>query len=319
MMGLCNAQVLAQADTILARGIEAQARLVREAKAQRDKEEREAMDAYLDELHREVHDRLRQPVRVDETIVAKGTYAEDSPVYRLVAKAVYRCIDAGVSPALLPTFSANEGAFEKSDISAQAHYDDRRGLVVLRPSHAGLSSAWASYAKAEGEDPDAKAMDILLHEIGHALRHVRMGVHYWRPYDAYPRFQEIAKAVSDYATKDHHEFCAETFAGMMQGRIYGPEIMAMYEHFGGYLPKKPTPIPSPVEKAAAPGQQAQPINVTVVVPPEAIKIEMQPGPAPVVNVAPELMIPPRETRMTVIHDEKTGRIVGSTSETRDLE
>jgi hypothetical protein len=43
----------------------------------------------------------------------------------------------------------------------------------------------------------------------------------------------IARRVSRYATANPHEFVAEVGSGLLSGRHYDPEVMALYEHFGG--------------------------------------------------------------------------------------
>src|SRR5579859_4863693 len=76
----------------------------------------------------------------------------------------------------------------------------------------------------------------------------------------------------------------------------------------GLRPAKEDP-PKPVEKAAT----QQPITINLTLPPNAIRVEMPPVPAPVVNISPELKMPARQTKTRVRRDEKTGRILETES------
>ena len=45
--------------------------------------------------------------------------------------------------------------------------------------------------------------------------------------------QETASKVSDYAKESPLEFIAETFAGLIEGKTYSNDVMALYKKYGG--------------------------------------------------------------------------------------
>lgn len=109
---------------------------------------------------------------------------------------------------------------------SMSYWKDPRAFMAR-----AAASQWFS---AAGED------HIIIHEVGHALHHRSAGE---------TRYQEIRKArltpeeadlvareVSRYGATKPVEFVAETFAGLVSGKTYPPEILNLYRKFGGPEP-----------------------------------------------------------------------------------
>lgn len=103
------------------------------------------------------------------------------------------------------------------------------------------------------------------HEVGHALHMERLKL--TRTGDVFERWNEyrdwnvlltlpsgrarsvaemreavrLAHTVSRYAATNPVEFVAEVFSGLIDGRVYAPEVMSLYKNLGGVVPLRPTP------------------------------------------------------------------------------
>lgn len=118
-----------------------------------------------------------------------------------------------------------------------AVYDPATRTIVLNQK----SSVWtdpsqliADYRSGfkSTDNPDR----IVQHEIGHGLHHAAIGdkrFEAMRGLTFGPAQADIAGQVSKYARTSYAEFVAETYAGLLDGKIYSPEVMGLYAKFGG--------------------------------------------------------------------------------------
>lgn len=81
--------------------------------------------------------------------------------------------------------------------------------------------------------------NMVVHEFGHfmdstmrANSSVGRGARWGNPFDGSTK-SVIAGKVSEYATTNNHEFVAETFAGIVGGKVYPDEVMSLYKMAGG--------------------------------------------------------------------------------------
>ena len=130
----------------------------------------------------------------------------------------------------------------------------------------------------------------ILHEVGHTLRRQPKGE------VLRDAFETVAARVSEYAKRSTDEFIAEVFSARVCGRTFDAEVMAMYEALGGqhYMPvpkRRAEPVMlvkyAPTQESLGNTENpAQPISITLVIPPEAIKVNV---------VLPDRRPPPNKT------------------------
>lgn len=247
-----------------------------------------------EEIAAQVWDQSRRaydPVNIDKSVTG--------PVVQLIREAIHACVSYGVPVRMIPPFTTNPAYFAKK-ANCSAAYDGNARAVLVNLA----SPVWKQQAERPITDWDSTVglAHGLVHEVGHSVHHANVGSAWTRPFTPDAKFQEIAKRVSGYAaTKDHHEFVAETFAALVSGRQLDADVLAMYSKFGGWRP-------SGVQKAdSAP---PVPINVVVNVPPQPAPVIHVPAPVVHVNVAPELKVPVMNEQTTVTYDQQ-GRIKGS--------
>ena len=77
---------------------------------------------------------------------------------------------------------------------------------------------------------------VIDHEIGHAAHSQALGENKFRKsYLLSDSEQNVAKTVSEYAATNSHEFVAEVYAELINGRTFSDEVMALYKKFGGSM------------------------------------------------------------------------------------
>lgn len=118
---------------------------------------------------------------------------------------------------------------------ADQRYDAMR-KKVLSPSRTFMGKD-----KYQARKVNAKAIAVIVHEMGHILHENGGGRQFWalkRNWgeeggggDRPPA--NLAVQVSQYATKSKLEFVAEVFTGLVYGQHYSPQVMQQYADYGG--------------------------------------------------------------------------------------
>lgn len=125
----------------------------------------------------------------------------------------------------------------------------RLPIAAIRPS---TQEYFINQLHPLWEDPDKRAKayydrkifstpsrdGTAYHEIGHQLHAENLGYPAFRASRQWdtPAQAAIAQRVSQYAASEPVEFVAETYAGIMTGIEYDPEILALYDLLGGVRP-----------------------------------------------------------------------------------
>jgi hypothetical protein len=119
-----------------------------------------------------------------------------------------------------------------------ANRDPNRALLMINPQ----ATAWRNPKLIQenytaGRWASDHPLAVIHHEMGHFLHMHNYGYSKYsllRTVDLTKKEREmIAQEVSLYATANVLEFVAEVYAGMMAGRKFSSEIMALYKRFGG--------------------------------------------------------------------------------------
>lgn len=75
---------------------------------------------------------------------------------------------------------------------------------------------------------------VIAHEMGHALHLQSIGTSaYKKEHLLTDTEKNIATTISDYATTNSHEFVAEVFADLLNGKTFSDDVMALYKKYGG--------------------------------------------------------------------------------------
>lgn len=131
----------------------------------------------------------------------------------------------------------------------QAAYDSENHRMIIN-SDADIwrkpdkHAAEAKQAEAEGLISSSHPSHPFDHEYGHFLHHTGVGDTTYMGASMFGLGDEekntIKSQVSKYAGTGRGEMVAETFAGMTAGKKYSPEVMAIYQKYGGpALPAAP--------------------------------------------------------------------------------
>ena len=122
---------------------------------------------------------------------------------------------------------------------AIARYDDTYDCLMINVSNefwrdpTGTMSGLAASRFVVSDDPRA----TIYHEVGHALHRRRYRLGFRWLIESSARLSEherrIAQRVSQYACENAGEFVVEVFAGLVAGRIFDGEVMALYQKLRG--------------------------------------------------------------------------------------
>ncbi|MCP4131067.1 MAG: hypothetical protein GY754_08815 [bacterium] len=102
--------------------------------------------------------------------------------------------------------------------------------------HKGPMKYWCSSTHF-----DPSGVGTIIHELGHALHfHNNPGFFHiqWATSFKTPQIKALALSVSKYASGNPREFVAEVFIGLIYGRKFSPEVMALYQALGGVMPNE---------------------------------------------------------------------------------
>jgi hypothetical protein len=114
---------------------------------------------------------------------------------------------------------------------ADQQYDSKR-MSTLNPARWVMSKEDYQARKVE-----AKAIAVIVHELGHILHERGDDANFWRLKTTWGDEgrppAHIAVQVSQYATKSQLEFVAEVFTGLVYGKHYSPAVMTQYQTYGG--------------------------------------------------------------------------------------
>ena len=126
------------------------------------------------------------------------------------------------------TDMTSEGAYRRSP---------RGGLLNFRQQTQREMDKVIASAASRGWWASGSAAQVVHHELGHALHSQ------WRSYITASSWRikgakVIARQVSKYAATTPAEFVAETFAGLVSGKVYSPEVLLLYRKVGGPIAEK---------------------------------------------------------------------------------
>jgi hypothetical protein len=113
---------------------------------------------------------------------------------------------------------------------ADQAYDDKR-MNVLNPNRILMGKTAYQAQKA-----DAKAMAVVVHEIGHMLHERQSSAIFWqnKRLGAATIPANIAQQISSYLINNNYdELVAEVFAGLVHGKTYSQAVMQAYQAQGG--------------------------------------------------------------------------------------
>jgi hypothetical protein len=109
-------------------------------------------------------------------------------------------------------------------------YDAKR-MHMLNPSRVFMGKT--AY---QAQKTDAKAVAVVVHEIGHLLHEHQSQVIFWqnKRIGAATIPANIAQQISSYLSNNNYdELVAEVFAGLVHGRTYSQAVMLAYQAQGG--------------------------------------------------------------------------------------
>lgn len=153
-----------------------------------------------------------------------------------ISQTVHRI--AQLNPLYVPKqIVTTKTALKKSTNGDYSHFLDRIRLNTTskmftstkdatRDAKRGFNQRWYS-----SDDPNR----TIIHELGHHA-HFSHAPDKYRTLDLMQwtqRRQEIGRQVSRYASKDAFEFVAETFAALVNNRVFSKEVMDLYRQLGG--------------------------------------------------------------------------------------
>lgn len=139
----------------------------------------------------------------------------------------------------LPSRVAYDASFFVGEPNAIMAYLPARDALLFRPR-----LRYSDVAKlVEDQSADnfwstASALHPILHEVGHQV-HVKNSRDLYlasakREFSA-PLARRIEREVSGYAAFNAQEFVAEVFAGIIDGKVYGRRVLALFQQYGGYI------------------------------------------------------------------------------------
>ena len=148
------------------------------------------------------------------------------------------CIFLG--PQIATYLPTSEGGGENAT-NVKGGMGQGRGVAMQMYDEARLSKmslqrirleVTGNYQKSKIE---AQAIAVVVHEFGHILHEQFSSARFWplKRRDAPPIDTGIAHKVSQYAAINRLEFVAEVFTGLVYGKRYPAEVIAVYKVLGG--------------------------------------------------------------------------------------
>ena len=120
------------------------------------------------------------------------------------------------------------------DTNALAYFDHATNALVFNGNYS--SEELIELAKIQydiGYFSTNNKYHIVRHEIGHWLHSNKSNEIFQKLQNSNLSFNFVEKEVSRRATEDVFEFCAEVFAGLINGRKYSKVVMNLYKELGG--------------------------------------------------------------------------------------
>jgi hypothetical protein len=130
--------------------------------------------------------------------------------------------------------------FDPDDSPAAFWVDKHTGETYCYLNSA--SSYWINKQKFvkdqydQGKWSTAHPDHPIWHELGHAMQYDNSPIAYQAQAKLTPAEIAIAGKVSGYAQINVREFVAETFVGLVMGRILPNDVLTIYQLYGGLLP-----------------------------------------------------------------------------------
>lgn len=126
-----------------------------------------------------------------------------------------------------------------SDTATIARYSPSRDAIEVNAGSTLMQEPKYAQVLAEsGWFADGQLSSQVVHEIGHRENARNIGTTRERldfGYEKVPK--KIASKVSTYAVSNSGEFVAETYSGLVSGKVYDKDVMDLYKKYGGVIPK----------------------------------------------------------------------------------
>ena len=180
------------------------------------------------------------PLKLPAGQVAELTEAGKKRIAKAVEYARSRGVD--VEPNAADDIEASKGD-QAYNVAGMYHAGTRKVYINQRSPYWNDPAATMSKAGKDGPTGPWLSTDrpahIIIHEVGHAEHHKAVGTTRYqeiRAREFTPEEKAVARRVSRYAATKPIEIIPEVYAGLVAGKRYDDEVMALYEELGGPRP-----------------------------------------------------------------------------------
>ncbi|MDP9439599.1 MAG: hypothetical protein M3P49_12815 [Actinomycetota bacterium] len=166
-------------------------------------------------------------------LVIGGVETVPKELAHLVADGLERAKAMGGNLPKFFLFDDNK-ADENGDAGV-ASYTPMFDMMTIYSDDSYWKDPWnqAAYQRDTGFWATDNPLNPVYHEIGHKTHRDLRGTKGLRRAKAEQPSPLVENKVSEYAMTNGAEFVAETYAGLLYGKTYPPEVMEEYRRFGG--------------------------------------------------------------------------------------